>query len=423
MTELELEGIGAVAAATDPDGAIAESRAPLLSAVEQPTPDGVPTVGEVFPDGADLLDRCLLLINRFARLPSDSAAVAVVLWAAHTHLLDAYETTPRLGFFSAEPGSGKSRIMAIIALLCRLALEAANATTASLVRAMDDPAGRPVVFIDEIDTKYGPKAKGDEELRCVINAGHRRGGFFLRCEKTDDGWTPTRQDSFAAIAMAGIGEILPDSVVTRSIVVRMRKRLPGETVDAYRQRDHMHLGKALCDELAVWADHVREQAAICRPALPDGVEDRDADVWEPLIVVADLAGGSWPERARRAAVEFVQSAKASEKLSLGGKLLADIRGCFGDSDKIATADLLSKLRAIEESPWGGSGRNRLDAYVLAQMLSEYGIRPTTIRLAGPGGSVLKGYKRPDFLDAWARYLPSSVSDETGVTPVTDLEAG
>ena len=410
MNELEMEGAGAVTAATGPEDAKAVSPASPHSVIEQ-----------LPPDGADLLDRCLLLVNRFVRLPSENAAFAVVLWAAHTHLMDAWETTPRLAFLSAEPGSGKSRAMAITALLCPLALEAANATTASLVRAMDDPAGRPVACIDEIDTKYGPKAKGDEELRCVINAGHRRGGFFLRCEKGDDGWTPTRQDSFAAIAMAGIGDILPDSVVTRSIVLRMRKRLPGETVDAYRQRDHMHLGKALCDELAVWADHVREQAAICRPKLPDGIEDRDADVWEPLIVVADLAGGQWPERARQAAVELVQSAKAGEKLSLGAKLLADIRDCFGDSDRIATADLLSKLRAIEESPWGVSGRNRLDAYVLAQMLSEYGIRPTTIRLAGPNGSVLKGYKRYDFLDAWARYLPSSKSDETGVTPVTEPE--
>jgi hypothetical protein len=410
MSELEIEGTGAVGAAAGPGDAKAVSPASPHTAIEQ-----------LPPDGADLLDRCLLLVNRFVCLPSENAAFAVVLWAASTHMMDAWETTPRLAFLSAEPGSGKSRAMAITALLCPLALEAANATTASLVRALDDPAGRPVIFIDEIDTKYGPKAKGDEELRCVINAGHRRGGFFLRCEKGDDGWVPIRQDSFAAIAMAGIGDILPDSVVTRSIIVRMRKRLAGETVDAYRQRDHMHLGKALCDELAIWADHVREHAATCRPPLPDRIADRDADVWEPLIVVADLAGGPWPERARQAAVEFVQSTKASQKLSLGAKLLADIRDCFGDSDRIATADLLSKLRAIEVSPWGGSGRNRLDAHTLAQMLGEYGIRPTTIRLAGPSGSVLKGYKRADFLDAWARYLPSSILDETGVTSVTEPE--
>jgi hypothetical protein len=36
------------------------------------------------------------------------------------------------------------------------------------------------VLYDEIDTLFGPRAKENEELRGVINAGHRRGAVAGR---------------------------------------------------------------------------------------------------------------------------------------------------------------------------------------------------------------------------------------------------
>lgn len=393
---------------TGPNVAIAESRATSDSANAQLPPDDMPPSDAVIIDGADLLERALAFMERFVILPSNHAGVALVLWAAHAHLMDAWETTPRLAFLSAEPGSGKSLAMRLAALLCPLALEVASATTASLIRALDDPAGQPTYFIDEIDTKYGPKARGDEELRSLINAGHQIDGYILRNEKDGDDWYPVRKNVFAAIAMAGIGNILPDTILTRSIVVKMRKCLPSEKVTSYRRRDHMPIGNALRDELAAWADQIRDKAALCRPTLPDEIVDRDADVWEPLIVVADLAGGSWPDRARQAAIEAVQSRKANRKPSLGVQLLTDIRSCMGGKIGLPTVELLKKLLADEEAPWGDLGYHRkLDARILAEMLDEYGIKPKPYRFNGPKEPMLRGYMREDFEDAWARHLPTS----------------
>jgi len=366
-------------------------------------------------DGADLLNRILAFYSRFAILPFEAAAHAVVAWVAHTHLMEAWDSTPRLAFLSPEPGSGKSRAMEIAALFSPRAIEAANATTAALIRAVSDPDGTPTFFIDEIDTIYGQNGKGDELLRGFINAGHRRGGGVLRCEASNDDWAPTLRSSYAAIAMAGIGN-LPDTILTRSVIIRMRKRAPDENVEPYRHRDHAHIGHALRDELAQWAQQVAAKAGTLRPALPSAVVDRNADVWESLIVIGDLAGGAWPQRVRDVAVQFVVMAKKQTQPSLGVQLLADIRACFGNKDRLSSADLVTLLLQDPEANWGDLQGRKLDQLKLAKMLAQYDIKPDSIRTSGQ--STPRGYRVEWFYDAWKRYLPVLISPATSATPAT-----
>jgi hypothetical protein len=302
--------------------------------------------------------------------------------------------------------------------MCPLSLETSSATTASLIRALDDPQGVPTYFIDEIDTKYGPKAKGDEDLRCLINAGHGRNGHILRNEQVDNQWHPVRKSAFAAVAMAGIGKILPETIFTRSVVVTMRKPLPDEKVEKYRRRAHERLGEALRGELAAWADQVRDAAADHWPDMPDTIADRDEDVWGPLIAVADLAGGAWPELARNAATAMVAVSKANKKPSFEIRLLADIQRAFGGRDLLSSRELLDVLLADEEAPWRSFGRRGLDPRALAEMLDEHDIQPGPIRPHGSSGSMLRGYRRVDFEDAWKRHLCLPAPDVTSVTSVT-----
>lgn len=412
------ERAGAAATALGPDVAKALSPATEVNSNDEATPVESPIDSDPI-DGADVLDRVLALIKRFVILPSEEAGVAVALWIGHTHLMPAWETTPRLAFLSAVPGSGKSKAMHLTALMCPLALETSSATTASLIRALDDPEGVPTYFIDEIDTKYGPKAKGDEELRCLINAGHGTNGYILRNEQVDNQWQPVRKKAFAALAMAGIGNILPATIFTRSVVVKMRKPLPDEHVEKYRRRAHAKLGETLRSELAAWADQVRDAAADHWPDMPDTIADRDEDVWGPLIAVADLAGGSWPELARKAATATVAGAKANKKPSIEIRLLADIQRSFGDKDLLPSRELVDMLLADEEAPWGNVGRRGLDPRTLAEMLDEHDIQPGPIRPNGSNGTMVRGYRRDDFQDAWKRHLSPPVTDVTSVTSVTD----
>ena len=113
------------------------------------------------------------------------------------------------------------------------------------------------------------------------------------------------------------------------------------------------------------------------PELPPGVEDRDADVWESLIAVADMAGGDWPERARAAAVALVSAAKEAEP-SLGVRLLADTRIAFGDAEQLTTVALIHALREMPESPWNDLKGRPLDERRLASTLRQYGIKSRSI---------------------------------------------
>jgi len=246
---------------------------------------------------------------------------------------------------------------------------------------------------------FGPKAKDNEEIRGVLNAGHRRGAMAGRCVVRGKVIETEELPAYCAVAMAGLGG-LPDTLLSRSVIVSMRRRAPEERVEPYRRRVHAPEGEAIRDQLAAWAREVAAQLEVV-PAMPDGLKDRDADVWEALLAVADAAGGDWPDRARRAAVTLVTLAKAATP-SLGVRLLADLRDIFGEADSMFTTDILDALHAIEEAPWGDLRGRPLDARGLAQRLSKYGVKKASVRI---GVKAAKGYRRDDLLDPWVRYLP------------------
>jgi len=196
---------------------------------------------------------------------------------------------------------------------------------------------------------------------------------------------------------------LPDTILSRSITIKMRRRAPTETVEPFRPRTHDAEAHELREQLAEWASSIAGSVMDPPPRMPTQVTDRNADVWEAIIAVAEAAGGHWPNTACVAAVAHVTASK-EESPSLGAELLQDIRTCFGGEDRIASADLLRRLLAMPEAPWAELDRRGLNRRQLAMMLKEYGIGPRPIRI-GPRN--LRGYERLDFEDAWSRYLPST----------------
>jgi hypothetical protein len=365
-------------------------------------------------DGAALLDDVHGFYCRFVAFPSPHAAVACTLWAAHTHAMDAWESTPRLAFLSPEPGSGKSRALEITELLVPRPAMAVNMSPAALFRIIGGEEGLPTILFDEIDTVFGPKAKDNEDLRGLLNAGWRRGAKTYRVAMHGKKAELESFEAFSAAALAGLGN-LPDTILTRSIIVRMRRRAPGERVEPYRRREHSPAGEHLCDRLAEWISSNLDKLAQARPTMPPGIEDRPADVWEPLLAIADAAGGEWPMMAREAAVALVADA-ADTPASLGVRLLADIRSAFGDREQMATADLLDCLNGMDESPWGDLRGKPIDSRRLARMLSPYGAKPCNIRTAT---GTPKGYRSEALWDAWQRYLaPLPSESATSATSAT-----
>lgn len=384
----------------DPDGFI-QAHAGTIERYEPRPQDGSGPNAAGTEAGAALLNDLHAFLGRFVAYPSDHAHDAHVLWIAHTHAMDSWESTPRIAFLSAEPASGKTRALEISELVVPRPVEAVNVTAAYLFRKVADPEGRPTILFDEIDTIFGPKAKDNEEIRGLLNAGHRRGAVAGRCVVRGKLVTTEEIPAFCAVALAGLGD-LPDTILSRSVIVRMRRRAPDEHVEAYRRRVHGPEGIALRERLAKWAGPLADSLSCAWPALPDGVNDRDADVWEPLVAIADAARGDWPRRARVAAVALVALSKEGAP-SLGIRLLADLREVFGDRDAMATDEILSALHGVPESPWADIRGKPLNDRGLASRLRHYGIKPKVIRI---GESTPRGYARGDLVDAWRRYLSS-----------------
>ncbi len=360
-------------------------------------PEAVP------PDGAALLAAVFGFLGRFVAYPSAAAQVAHTLWVAHTHLMDAWESTPRIAFLSPEPGSGKTRALEVTELLVPRAVEAINTTPAYLFRKVSDPDGLPTILYDEVDTIFGPRtAKDNEEIRGMLNAGHRRGAMAGRCVIKGKNVETEELPAYCAVALGGLGDI-PDTLLSRAVVIRMRRRSPEETVEPFRRRVHKHDGAVLHGQLAAWGESMVTALSSSWPDMPDGIADRDADVWEALLAVADAAGGTWPERARVAAVALVAAARVAPP-SLGVRLLADLREVFGEHDAMSTEAVLTALRSMDEAPWGDLKGKPLDARGLAARLRQYGVKSANVRI---GDSVPKGYLRTDLHDPWARYLPTT----------------
>ncbi|MFI6960766.1 DUF3631 domain-containing protein [Streptomyces sp. NPDC050255] len=380
------------------------------------TPTAPPT------DGAALLAEVERFHRRFNVFPREAAYVAVTLWDAHAHLLDAFDSTPRLAFLSPEPGSGKSRALEVVETLVPRPMLAVNARAAALFRSVSDPAGRPTILFDEIDTVFGPKAGDNEELRGFLNAGHRRSGVTYRCVGDGGNQTVVEFPSYTAVAVAGLG-YLPDTITTRSVIIRMRRRARNEKAEPFRARLHEAEGHELRDRLAQWAEQVRDDIAGRWPQMPEGVTDRPADVWEPLLSVADAAGGDWPDRARTACMELVNAARADDKGSLGIRLLTDLRDhVMAGTDRLPTVAILDRLCALDEAPWADMSGRPLDSRGLAKMLGEYMTLdniPVKARNIKTAGTVLKGYYALDLHDAWERYCPPPPSEAaTSATSAT-----
>ncbi|MEV7214071.1 DUF3631 domain-containing protein [Kitasatospora cineracea] len=352
--------------------------------------------------GATLLIELREHIRRYVLLPSAEALDAVTLWVAATHLQAAWHHAPRLAIVAPARRCGKSRLLDVLVETVHDPLITVNTSAAAVYRTISN---RPrTLLVDEADTIFGSSraAEMNEGLRGLLNAGHQRNRPVTRSTGNDH--QPREFDTFAMAALAGIGD-LPDTVMDRSVVIRMRRRADGEVVAPLRgRRDGVLLREARA-KLALWASHVLSDAETLQPDMP--VEDRAADTWEPLVAVADLAGGSWPRRARLACVLMVAAEEEIEEDGCGGaRILADIRRVFfahDDPATLSTTTVLAALNDSPEAPWAEHGRSGLTARALAGLLKDYRISSANIRM--PDGTQRKGYTFNKFADSWRRYCP------------------
>jgi hypothetical protein len=345
-----------------------------------------------------------VFVRRYVSL-APAQAIACVLWVIHTHVLEAAEFTPYLNITSAVPRSGKTRLLEVLRLLVCNPWFTSHTTAAALVRKIANE--RPTLLLDESDAAFQGDREYAEVLRGILNSGFERDGQWSHCARTPNDWTVRDFSTFCPKAIAGIG-LLPETVRDRAIPIRLKRQRRLEKRERFRKRDIRNEVDQLRERLMQWGSDNREVLRNTFPPLPDELNDRQQDVSEPLVAIADLLGGDWPSNARGALIELL-AGEPSRDASIVIQLLRDISTVFDEqgSRQLPTALLLSKLCSDESAPWIEWNHSKpLSASQLAKLLAPLEIYPRSIRI---NDATPKGYVRSDFEDAWERYTPCSRS--------------
>jgi putative DNA primase/helicase len=277
--------------------------------------------------------------------------------------------------------------------MVRRPLQTENLRAAVLFRIVEQI--QPTLLLDEVDT-YLP---GDDELRGLLNAGHKHGATVFRCE----GEGRLRAfNAFAPAALAGIGH-LPATLHDRSIHIPLIKALPDEAA-AHFDKTQIEVEKVLARKLARWAKDNHAILKATRPVLPANAYNRLGDNWRPLFAIAQVIGGDWPARAL-ASFNQLTAKPRDDAQSLGIRLLSDIRQVFMESGakRLPSKNLVATLLDMADRPWleANTGRGAINERWLARHLSPFGINAVILRI---GDQRLRGYELNSFTDAFTRFL-------------------
>jgi putative DNA primase/helicase len=223
-------------------------------------------------DGGALLTELRDTFAQHVVLPEHGAA-AMALWTLHAWALDAADVSPFLVFSAPEMRCGKSTALALLCRTCPRTAFASNISPAAVFRYIE--ANRPTLIIDEADSFM----HGNEELRGVLNSGHTRDtAFIIRCEGADH--APKEFGTWAPKAIALIGKP-PGTIQDRAVVLPMKRKKPGERVTKLRGREDADHFPALRRKASRWNEDNLERLRTARPALPEALNDRAQDNWEP----------------------------------------------------------------------------------------------------------------------------------------------
>ena len=370
-------------------------------------------------DGAALLEELGQVLRRYVVLPA-MAPETLALWIVHTYAFELRNVSTYIGLGSPQKRCGKTTLLSVLSELVSRPVVASNISPPALFRVIEE--ARPTLLIDEADTFL----QANDEMRGILNSGYtRKTAYVVRVanktvqgsEFRVQGWKKSgrhepgsesgselrRFSCWCPKVIAAIGR-LPETLLDRCIPITMQRKMADEACERLRNLD----GQVLRRKCARFvADHVEDIGA-AQPELPAKLNDRAADIWEPLLALADLAGSDWPKLARDAALKM--SAGVVEG-SIIGALLMDILVEFMERDvkRIFSRDLVGVLNQLGERPWVELRKGKeVDGLWLARQLRPFGVRPKAMWIGEVAG---KGYEKGDFEEVWHRYVTRSDFDQ------------
>ncbi len=351
---------------------------------------------------ATTLDATVAFLQRYVSFDDDQAVVCA-LWAAATYVYELFDYAPILHIFSPAMGCGKSVLLKTLETIVSRPLNTPNISEAALFHEVED--NKPTLLLDEVDNllvdESGP-------IVGLLNAGWEKGKPAIRCSDGGRGKNE-RYDTFCPKALTGIGKV-PKTTADRCLHIRMTRKIKSDETSKFRMRLVKPVSEPLRKQLEAVMIAIAPQLATAEVDFPKEFDGRDEDNTEPLLAIADAAGGEWPEKARDAVVGVCAKEKA---IATNEQLLSCVRNVIltKDVSKISTLELLQGL-IDEDGPWAGwwendvkRGSTQGPSNKLSKILGEFGIKSHNLRF---GSDQKKGYLRADFIEPWSRYLDEPV---------------
>ncbi len=340
-------------------------------------------------NGHELLDSMKDAFDKHLILP-EHASPTLALWMLHTYSFQMGAISTYIALLSPEKRCGKTTALSLASKLCHRSLPTSNVSPAALYRVIERYS--PTILIDEADIFLAAK----DEVHGILNSGYNReSAFTIRC--VGDHYEPKQFNVFSPKLFAGIGK-LPKTLSDRCIIVPMRRKHADEHVK--RLRGDLDLSE-LRRKCMRWTNDNQLEISQSDAETPKELDDRAADIWRPLIGLADIAGGHWPKTAHNASIAL--SAIREDEESSNVNLLRDIREHLLAKGlvRIKTTELLTHLNSLEEKPWSTLHHGReMTSRQLSERLKLFNIKSRTIRF---GSDQAKGYQLEDMEDAFGRY--------------------
>jgi putative DNA primase/helicase len=361
-----------------------------------------------------LLSEMNARLHRHLIIDADVSLVSL-LWAVSSWVQEIATHHPILLTTSPTPGAGKSTLLGILRFITCRGRTVGHLTAPNIYRIVDEE--RPTLIVEE-----GDNILKDPDIATLFNLGWTRDAVVPR-QVYVDGNITTRNFQVSgpkAIAMnpdKHTGKLNADiPTLERSIVIHIKKKLPTEKVEPFNFKDDAEF-VTFRQKLARWAQDNMSVIEAARPVMPTGVDGRIENNWRIITAIADMAGGSFPKRARAALVRLTPRDDYNASLRLLEAVYWLFVGIKPETmpaqftvkrTRLASHFIVKHLNADKTGEWcefDGRGRPITQRGV-ARLLRPYGIHSETVHPTKKANQSPRGYKVEDFIDAFARYLPN-----------------
>lgn len=286
--------------------------------------------------GSSLFLKTKGYISRFCVIETDYIDL-ITLWTIGTYLFPVFRYYPYLRV-QAEKGSGKSRLLEVLAPIVFNGQMLVSQTEAVIFRTIEND--KSTLLLDEVEQLKTENKDVFGTMMSILKAGFNCEGVVLRTEKIGDKFKVKKYSAYSPKIFCGINDL--DNVLKdRTISIRLYRKKDTEIIERYKATEELkRLQKEIRDELYIWA---LNNASIIAQLYQDGIvekeciqhlSNRELDIWEPLFIMAYL-------------VDDLKTLGLIDSLTTLSKESVSIRN-YDNIIENSTCKLLSAIKALIE---------------------------------------------------------------------------